>query len=163
MLKYTKVKNIPSCSVLIRHCIIGQLLYKCLAPPRPQPEKLVPYIPRMSLVAIGFCAEVGNVSSKCNGVRSYRLCLVLRAIIFSSDKGSNLEKALNLRRDNDSQVRIAITFGSKNFSLRGEVSFYNSKCNIALSLQHQVPTSFDAVLKYCMLHVITVQRSLQKN
>jgi hypothetical protein len=44
-----------------------------------------------------------HVISKCNGVTSYRLChVVLRAITFSGDNGSNFDRAINLRRNNSS-------------------------------------------------------------
>jgi hypothetical protein len=62
--------------------------------------------------------EVGNVTSKRNGVTHYRyrLCQILRAITFSSDNGSNLDRAITLRRDNGSYVPRAITFRNDNFA-----------------------------------------------
>ncbi len=50
--------------------------------------------------------EVGNVTSKRNGVTRYRLCQILRAITFSSDNGSNLDRAITLRRDNGSYDNV---------------------------------------------------------
>ncbi len=38
-------------------------------------------------------AEVGNITSKCNGITSYRLLHVLRAIASSSDNSSNFGSA----------------------------------------------------------------------
>ncbi len=61
--------------------------------------------------------EVGNVTPKCNGVTRYRLCHILRVITFSSNNGSNLDRAITLRYDNGSYIPIAITFGNDNFAL----------------------------------------------
>ncbi len=41
--------------------------------------------------------EVGNITYKCNGVTRCRLGHVLRAIIFRSDNGSNVDRAITLR------------------------------------------------------------------
>jgi hypothetical protein len=54
---------------------------------------------------------------KYNGVTHYRLCHVLRAIIFSNDNGLNLDRAITLRRDNGSYVLRAITIRNDNFAM----------------------------------------------
>jgi hypothetical protein len=61
--------------------------------------------------------EVGNVTSKRNGVTRYRLCHILRAITFCSDNASNLDRAITLSRDNGSYVPRAITFRNDNFAV----------------------------------------------
>jgi hypothetical protein len=50
-------------------------------------------------------SEIGNVTSKCKGVTSYRLSPVLRKITLGSDNGSNFDRAINLRRNNGFHVR----------------------------------------------------------
>jgi hypothetical protein len=49
-------------------------------------------------------AEVGNVTSKCNGVTRCCLCHVLRAITFRSDNDSNFDTAVTLGCDNGSKI-----------------------------------------------------------
>jgi hypothetical protein len=49
-------------------------------------------------------AEVGNITSKCNGVTGYCLCHVPGVITFSSDNGLNFDSAITLRHDNGMEV-----------------------------------------------------------
>jgi hypothetical protein len=62
-------------------------------------------------------AEVGNVTSKCNGVTHYCLCHVFKAITFSGDNGSNMDRAKTLRRDKSSFVPRAITFRNNIYAM----------------------------------------------
>jgi hypothetical protein len=61
-------------------------------------------------------AEVGNVTSKCNGVTRYRSSHVLRAIIMKSDNVSYDPKAVTTKNDNDFHKYGAITIKSDNSS-----------------------------------------------
>ncbi len=47
---------------------------------------------RLAIVNYLVYAEVGNVTSKCNGGTSYRLCHVLRAITLTIDNVSNFDR-----------------------------------------------------------------------
>jgi hypothetical protein len=53
-------------------------------------------------------------------LHSYRLCRVLILINFSSYNGSNLDRAITLRRDNGSYIPKAITF-------RNEIGEFENK------------------------------------
>ncbi len=48
-------------------------------------------------IALRVATEVGNVTLKCNAITCYCLCHVLRALTFSSDNYSNLNRAITLR------------------------------------------------------------------
>jgi hypothetical protein len=58
--------------------------------------------------------EVGNVTSKCNGVTRYRFCLAVTAINFRSDNGLNVN--ITMRSDYGFFMSRAITSKSNNFS-----------------------------------------------
>jgi hypothetical protein len=77
--------------------------------------KCVP--PSPGSISCGSNAEVGNFISKRNGVTHYRLCNVLRVVTFSSDNGSNLDRAINLRHDNGFCLPRVITFINNNFAM----------------------------------------------
>jgi hypothetical protein len=61
-------------------------------------------------------AEVGNVTSKCNGVTPYRLSHALREIIIKSHNVSHEPTARTIGSDNDFHMPRAITIKSDNFS-----------------------------------------------
>jgi hypothetical protein len=63
----------------------------------------------------GLSAEVGNVTSKFNGVTHHRLGHVLKAITLSSDDSSNFDSVITLRRG--SYVPRAKTVRNNNFSI----------------------------------------------
>ncbi len=48
---------------------------------------------REEVTSLSVYSVVGNVTSKCSGVKHYRLCHVLRVITFRSDKGSVSDRA----------------------------------------------------------------------
>jgi hypothetical protein len=50
----------------------------------------------VACMACGLRAEVGNVTSKYNGVTRYLLCYVLRVITLRSDNGSTFDRAITL-------------------------------------------------------------------
>ncbi len=60
--------------------------------------------------------EVGNVTSKCNGVTRHHFCLAVKAINFRSDNGLNVNIAITMSSDNCFFKPRAITFRSNNFS-----------------------------------------------
>ncbi len=61
-------------------------------------------------------AEVGNVTTKCNGVIGYRFCLAGRAVTFKSNNGYNVTRATTIGSNNGFYLPRAITSRSNNLS-----------------------------------------------
>ncbi len=61
-------------------------------------------------------AEVGNITSKDNGVIRYRFSHALGATIIKSDNVSYESRAITLRRDNNFDMPRVITIKSDSFS-----------------------------------------------
>ncbi len=62
--------------------------------------------------------EVGNITSKCNGVTCYRFRYVIRTITIKSDNVSYESRAITIRSENGFYKPRAITINSDNFSLQ---------------------------------------------
>jgi hypothetical protein len=71
--------------------------------------------------------EVGNVTSKCDGVTRYRSNHVLRVITIKSGNVSYEPRAITLRSHNDFNKPRAITIKSGNFLQSAEALCDNAK------------------------------------
>jgi hypothetical protein len=78
-------------------------------------------------------AEVGNVTSKRNGVSSYGFRHVIRAITIKSSNVPHEPTAITIKSDNGFHKPVAITFKSDNFSPVLKRFAIMQKCNVALS------------------------------
>jgi hypothetical protein len=89
------------------------------------------------ILPVQYClyAEVGNVTSKFDGVTHYRSSHALRAITIKSDNVSDEPRAITLRSDNDFNKPRAITTKAVTFFRVLKHYAITQKCNIALSQQ----------------------------
>jgi hypothetical protein len=105
----------------------GSPMYRDITNRRTGSHLSVGTSPGHELLPPRWKVEVGNVTSKCNGITCYRFCLAVLAITFRSDNGKNVTRVITISSDKRFFMPRPITFRSNNVSPQHKALCDNNK------------------------------------